>query len=124
MLYSFRPFDISVMSLENIFHSSGYINAAISKISKSCRIYKLKFKGCCLIISRVVGEKADHFTIFAHFITIFVLFQDQNQHGSDDLYNFHEAVSLLIETEEQVIDEHRSSMEVRCYASKEFYYFI
>lgn len=36
---------------------------------------------------------------------------DNNQHGSDDLYNFHEAVSLLIETEEQVIDEHRSSME-------------
>lgn len=36
---------------------------------------------------------------------------DKNQHGSDDLYNFHEAVSLLIETEEQVIDEHRSSME-------------
>jgi len=36
---------------------------------------------------------------------------DQNRDGSDDLYNFHEAVSLLIETEEQVIDEHRSSME-------------
>jgi len=36
---------------------------------------------------------------------------EQNQNGSDDLYNFHEAVSLLIETEEQVIDEHRTSME-------------
>jgi len=29
----------------------------------------------------------------------------------DDLYNFHEAVSLLMESEEQVIDEHKSSME-------------
>lgn len=36
---------------------------------------------------------------------------NQLQQGSDDLYNFHEAVSLLIETEEQVIDEHRSSVE-------------
>jgi len=36
---------------------------------------------------------------------------EKNQKSSDDLYNFHEAVSLLIETEEQVIDEHRSSME-------------
>lgn len=35
---------------------------------------------------------------------------DKNS-GSDDLYNFHEAVSLLMETEEQVIDEHKSSME-------------
>ena len=33
----------------------------------------------------------------------------------DDLYNFHEAVSLLMESEEQVIDEHKSSMEVKKY---------
>ena len=31
---------------------------------------------------------------------------------SEELYNFHEAVSLLIETEEQLIDEHKTSIEV------------
>lgn len=37
---------------------------------------------------------------------------DQNsEREKDDLYNFHEAVSLLMESEEQVIDEHKSSME-------------
>eukprot|EP00795_Rhopilema_esculentum_P004619 gene4619-20893_t len=30
---------------------------------------------------------------------------------SEELYNFHEAVSLLIETEEQLIDEHKTSIE-------------
>ena len=31
---------------------------------------------------------------------------------SEELYNFHEAVSLLIETEEQLIDQHKTSVEV------------
>eukprot|EP00794_Sanderia_malayensis_P007845 gene7845-8694_t len=30
---------------------------------------------------------------------------------SEELYNFHEAVSLLIETEEQLIDQHKTSIE-------------
>jgi len=34
-----------------------------------------------------------------------------NAGESDELYNFHEAVSLLIETEEQLIDEHKTSIE-------------
>ncbi|XP_047122786.1 kinesin-like protein KIF2A isoform X1 [Hydra vulgaris] len=36
---------------------------------------------------------------------------DSAENGGDYLYNFHEAVSLLMETEEQMIDEHRTSME-------------
>ena len=51
------------------------------------------------------------------------LIQEKNQNGSDDLYNFHEAVSLLIETEEQVIEEHRSSMEV-CYENEKPSHFL
>ena len=44
---------------------------------------------------------------------ILTVFQERNRgSATDDLYNFHEAVSLLMETEEQVIDEHKSSMEV------------
>eukprot|EP00112_Aurelia_sp_Birch-Aquarium-sp1_P008391 Seg1922.6 transcript_id=Seg1922.6/GoldUCD/mRNA.D3Y31 product="Kinesin-like protein KIF2A" protein_id=Seg1922.6/GoldUCD/D3Y31 len=34
-----------------------------------------------------------------------------NAGESESLYNFHEAVSLLIETEEQLIDEHKTSIE-------------
>jgi len=36
---------------------------------------------------------------------------NSNEQEKDDLYNFHEAVSLLMESEEQVIDEHKTSME-------------
>jgi len=36
---------------------------------------------------------------------------DNLDKGSDELYNFHEAVSLLMESEEQVIEAHRTSAE-------------
>ena len=46
-------------------------------------------------------------------IVMLGVFKERNRgSATDDLYNFHEAVSLLMETEEQVIDEHKSSMEV------------
>ena len=41
-----------------------------------------------------------------------VIYSQSNAGESESLYNFHEAVSLLIETEEQLIDEHKTSIEV------------
>ena len=43
---------------------------------------------------------------------MFLVWLQSNAGESDELYNFHEAVSLLIETEEQLIDEHKTSIEV------------
>ena len=50
---------------------------------------------------------------------IFICLQS-NAGESDELYNFHEAVSLLIETEEQLIDEHKTSIEVSIKANLDY----